>query len=172
MKARKRFKHTQTLLEDLPNEILIEVFIYLSDIDNVYAFSQLNSRFQDLILNQCSRFDFKSVNKTKFDYIIKQHNMNKWRSLRLSDDDHTPGQVSHFCKLYSFSNDLSQLETLSIINLKQPTASLFVCHLKLFTNLVSLTIGSVCGKTMPLVQLPNLKHLVISSCMHTNWMKV
>ncbi|CAF2388431.1 unnamed protein product [Rotaria sp. Silwood2] len=171
MISRKRFKRNLTSFEILPNEILVEIFSYLSDVDTVYAFSRLNKRFQYLILNCCYTFDFKSVNKTKFTYVIQQHDMYRWQSLRLSDDDNTPGQVTYFCQLFSLTENISQLKSLSIINIKPNSVSLFLSYLTLFTHLVSLSIGFVCGKTIPFIELPTLKYLVINSCMHSNWMK-
>lgn len=172
MTARKRFKRDSTLFEHLPNELFVEIFGYLSDVDTVCAFSRLNQRLQCLILNYCYNFNFKSVSKVKFDYVIRQHDIHRWRSLCLSDDDNTPGQVTYFCRLFSFAEYISQLEALSIINIKSNTALIFLPQLTSFQHLVSLTIGSVCGKTVPLLEIPTLKHLVINSCMHSNWMKV
>ncbi|CAF1989979.1 unnamed protein product [Rotaria magnacalcarata] len=172
MTARKRFKRNLPLLESLPNEMFIEIFYYLLDVDIVYAFSKLNKRFQNLITNYCSAFDFKSVNKAKFDYIIRQHDVHRWRSLRLSDDDITPGQVAHFCQLCSFPENVSQLKALSVVNIKLNSASLLTPHLTSFNQLVSLSIGHVCGKNIPLVELPALKYVVVNSCMHSNWMKM
>src|SRR5205085_8080945 len=92
----KRCKRESTLLECLPNELFLEIFNYLSNVDIVYAFSQLNNRFQYLILNYCKTFDFKSISKAKFKLVIREHNTQQWRSLRLSDDDYTPRQIILF----------------------------------------------------------------------------
>jgi len=172
MTSPKRFKRNVTLIESLPNELFLEIFGYLTNVDNVCTFSRLNKRFQCLILHYCYTFDFQSVSKAKFDYVIQQHDIHRWRSLRLSDDDNTPGQVTHFCRLFSFAVYISQLEVLSIINMKSNTALIFLPQLTSFTHLVSLSIGSVCGNSIPLLQLPSLKYLVINSCMHSKWMKV
>ena len=172
MVPRKRFKRDPTLLESLPNELFIDIFGFLSSVDTVCAFSRLNHRFQCLTLKYCYTFDFKSVRKAKFDYVIRQHDIHRWRSLRLSDDDKTPGQVTNFCQLFSFTENISQLQTLSIINTNSNTALLCLRQLTSFTHLVSLSIGFVCGKNIPFVELCSLKHLVINSCGHSNWMKV
>ncbi len=168
----KRFKRDCTLLERLPNELFLEIFNYLSDVDVVYAFSQLNHRFQCLILNYCHTFDFKSVSKTKFKLVIQEHNTQQWRSLRLSDDDDTPGQITLFSQLFPFIKYVSQLETLSLINMKPKTAQFIIPQMKIFTHLVSLTIGSICGKDISTLELSSLKYLVIRSCKHSKWMKV
>jgi hypothetical protein len=58
-----------TLLEHLPNEILIEILFYLNGVDAVFSFSNVNNRFQCLLFEFCQFFDFKSISKTKFDLI-------------------------------------------------------------------------------------------------------
>jgi hypothetical protein len=168
----KRFKRDCTLLERLPNEIFLEIFNYLSDVDIVYAFSQLNNRFQYLILNYCNKFDFKSVSKAKFKFIIQEHDTQQWRSLRLSDDDNTPGQITLFSQLFPFVKYVPQLEILSLINMKLKTAKYIIPQIKTFTHLVSLTIGSICGKDILTLELPSLKYLIVSSCNHSKWMEV
>jgi hypothetical protein len=168
----KRFKHGSTSIERLPNEIFLEIFNYLSDADAVYAFSQLNARFQCLALHYCHTFDFKSVSKAKFKLIIAKHDTKRWRALRLSDDDDTPGQITLFSQLFPFAKCVPQLHALSLVNMKPKTAQYLVSHLKTFTHLVSLTIGSICGKDLSILELPSLKYLIIHSCKHSKWMKV
>ena len=172
MVARKRFKRDSTLLEYLPNELFIEIFSYLSDVDTVCAFSRLNQRFHYLILNYCYNFNFTSVSKVRFDYVIRQHDIHRWRSLCLSDDDHTPGQINTFLSIVSFAEHISQLKALSMVNMQTNTAFGIFFTTNIMPTSCSLSIGSICGKTIPLLELSSLKHLVIVSCMHTSWMKV
>lgn len=171
MKA-KRFKRDITLIERLPNELILDVCSYLTGVDAVCAFSRLNQRFLSLTRDYCNTFDFKSISKAKFDYVIQQNNTYRWQSLRLSDDDNTPSQVKYFCDLFPFDKHILQLKVLSIINMKPNTASIFSSQLTSFTNLVSLSIGFICGNSIPFLQLTSLKHVVINSCMHTKWMTV
>jgi hypothetical protein len=168
----KRFKHGSTLIERLPNELFLEIFNYLSDVDVVYAFSQLNIRFQCLILDYCHTFDFKSVSKAKLKFVIREHNTQQWRALRLSDDDDTPGQITLFSQLFPIAKFVPQLHALSLINMKLKTAQSLIPQMKIFTHLVSLTIGNVCGKDLSGLELPSLKYLIINSCRHSKWMKV
>ena len=44
--------------------------------------------------------------------------------------------------------------------------------MRTFTHLVSLTIGSVCGKDISALELPSLKYLTVNSCKYTKWMEV
>ncbi|CAF0865006.1 unnamed protein product [Adineta steineri] len=167
----KRFKHQSTIFERLPNELHIEIFSYLLHVDIVYAFSQLNNRFQNLILNHCHTFDFKSINSTKFKCIIRQHQPERWRYLRLSNETETPGQIIYFFRQSPFKTCLSQLKNLSLTNMKPIDAQELIPQLKTFTYLVSLTIGNICGKTISSLELPSLKYLVLTSCKITKWMK-
>ncbi|CAF3896529.1 unnamed protein product, partial [Rotaria sp. Silwood1] len=89
-----------TLFENFPNELFIEILSYLIATDAVIAFSNLNHCFQCLIFEFCQSFDFTSINKNKFDIIFQGHNTNRWHSLKLSDDNNTPGQsLTHLSQL-------------------------------------------------------------------------
>ncbi len=168
----KRFKRHSTLLERLPNELFIEIFGYLSGVNVVYAFSQLNHRFQCLILNYCHTFDFKSVSKAKFELVLRQHDTQQWQSLRLSADDYTPEQITLFSQRFPFAKHVPQLKTLSLINMKLKHGKIIIPQLKIFTQLVSLTIGSICGKNISMLELPSLKYLVVNACKHSQWLLV
>ena len=168
----KHFKRHSTLLERLPNELFIEIFGYLSDVNVVYAFSQLNHRFQCLILNYCHTFDFKSISKAKFELVLRQHDTQQWQSLRLSADDYTPEQITLFSQRFPFAKHVPQLKTLSLIDMKLKHAQIIIPQLKIFTQLVSLTIGNVCGKHISMLELPSLKYLVVNACKHSKWLLV
>jgi hypothetical protein len=172
MNAHKRFKPNSTVLEQLPNELFIEIFTYLTNVDVVYSFSQLNIRLQDLILSYCHTFDFKSINKAKLDLVIQHHNPQRWRSLRLSNDDETPGQIDYFCRFYPLDQHVSQLKAISLIDVKPHNDTLLFSQLRSFVNLISLTIKSARGFCLSPLYLPSLKHLVLTSCINNKWIKV
>jgi len=131
MSEPKHFKRHYTSFERLPNELLIEIFTYLNGVDTVYAFSQLNTRFQSLLINYVNVFDFKSISKAKFDYVIKHHDIHQWQSLRLSDDDQTPGQIRLFCQRYPLLQYISQLRSLCALNMTPKYAQEFLLQLKI-----------------------------------------
>jgi hypothetical protein len=193
--GKKRSKQTSsTLLEHLPNEIFVEIFSYLNGIDAAFAFLQLNYRFQSLLFEYCQLFDFKSISKTKFDLVLEQHDRLRWKSLQLSNDDDTPGQIEYFIENYPLIKHFSQLQSLSILKLKSPdklkilidefrsllkstskplyTYEILVDQLRSLTNLQSLTIESICGTAMTNLNFPKLKRLVLSSCRNTKWIMV
>jgi hypothetical protein len=109
-------------LEDLPDEILIEICIYLNAIDIINAFGQLNSRLertitqfrvdinlQYLTLKQFQRFSFDFL-PYNTEYIVKL-TLNTWYS---------PGEISLFNQLiaqYQTLHDfLPSLKQLWLIN--------------------------------------------------------
>lgn len=168
----KRFKRQSTLLEDLPNELFVEIFGYLNGVDTVYAFSQLNNRLENLLNNYVINFDFTSVSKTKFSFIIEQHNIYQWRSLYLSDDDHTPGQIEFFCQLFSPAKYINQLQSLTVLNMTSKYSMEFLLQIDSFKNLTYLSIGTICGFDIQSIELPSLKQLHLISCKYTTWIMV
>ncbi|CAF5029137.1 unnamed protein product [Rotaria sp. Silwood1] len=155
----------------LPNELFLEVFEYLNGVDIIYAFSQLNNRFQHLLINYVHTFDFTSITKAKFDYVTQHHDIHRWKSLRLSEDEQTPGQIRLFAQLFPFSQYISQLQSLSIINMKPSFAKTILSQFISFDHLISLTITTICGENIQPFKLPSLKQLVFTGCKHNNWIK-
>ncbi|CAF3933453.1 unnamed protein product [Rotaria sordida] len=160
-----------TLLEALPNEIFLEIFQYLNGVDTIYAFSQLNNRFQHLLIKYVKTFDFKSITKVKFDFVTQHHDIHRWRSLRLSEDIETPGQIGLFCQLFPLPKYISQIQSLSILNMKPKFAKTVLSQLISFDYLISLTVTTICGENIQPFKLSSLKQLVFTGCKHNNWIK-
>ena len=163
-----------TSLEVLPNELFIEILSYLNGVDAVIAFANLNYRLQCLLNKYSQFFNFKSKRKAKFDYVFQQHDTRQWKSLQLSNDDHTPGQIDYFIKNYLFTECFLKVESLRIVKIKHiyKYNALIDLLIQYFTNLNVLTIESICGTTMSSYRLPKLKRLVISSCRNAEWIMV
>jgi hypothetical protein len=172
MEKRRQRSNRSILFEQLPNEIIAEIFSYLNGFDVIFTFSKLNHHFQCLVFEYCQYFDFQFISKTQFDLVYQYHNTKQWKSLRISDDKHTPDFVEYFCQFYSLINDFPRLQSLSIVNLNIYNNYSIFSQLPCLTNLVSLTIESVCGDKMSPFDLPNLKRLVLTSCADINWIKV
>ncbi len=172
MEKRRQRSNRSKLFEQLPNEIIAEIFSYLNGFDLIFSFSKLNHHFQCLVFEYCQYFDFQFISKSQFDLLYQKYNTKQWKSLRISDDKHTPDFVEYFCQFYSLINDFPRLQSLSIVNLNIYNNYTIFSQLPLLTNLVSLTIGSVCGEKLSPFDLPNLKRLVLTSCADINWIKV
>ncbi len=113
MSEPKHFKHSFTLLEQLyPMNFSFRFFYHA--------------------------FDFQSISKAKFDYITRHHDMHRWRSLRLSENNQTPGQIQLFCQLYPPHRYLLQLKSLSAVHMTVKYAEEFVSQLVSFDHLVRL----------------------------------
>ena len=163
--------HSQILLEHLPNELLREILSYLNGVDAFIAFSSLNNRFQDLLLQYSRLFSFKSVSKTKFDRIFQRYDTRQWLSLQLFNDHNTPGQIEYFIEKYSSTNRFSKLRSLSVLSMAPLDRDTF-SQLPFVKSLVSLTIGPVCETLISRLNLSNLKHLVLTSCENIDWKNV
>ncbi|CAF3381864.1 unnamed protein product [Rotaria socialis] len=171
MRRKRRQRTCSTLLEGLPNELLAQIFSYLNGVDAIYAFSCLNNRFKCLLIETCELFDFKSISKLKFDLVLQHQNTKRWKSLRISDDEHTPGHTEYVCQVYSLSNDFPQLQSLVLLHLHSQKMCTVLSQLSSLKTLVSLTIKSLCREIMPPLDLPNLKKLVFGACSHIDWIK-
>lgn len=108
--------------ESLPNELLLDIFDYINDIELVYIFFNLNSRFNNLLISSKKfHLNFQSLTKTKFDIICKQSLPNRTDrivSLYLSNDDDTPYQIEQFFSHYFHLYQLISLQTLSLYDIR------------------------------------------------------
>lgn len=171
-RKRRQRRISPTLFEELPNEILIEILSYLMGVDAIHAFSSLNPRFSNLLADNCESFNFQSISKSQFDLIRQSQNTKLWKSLTISDDEHTPNHVEYFCKIYSLINDFPRLLSLAVIKLDLRKTYRIFSQISSLKNLSSLTLKPVCGHRMPVLDLPNLNRFVFSACPHLDWIKV
>ncbi len=88
-------------LESLPNELFLEIFDYVNDLDLLRIFYNLNCRFDRLLSIYTRNFhlNFRSISKKDMDLIcvdVFSLRMHKIVSVELSDDDDTPYQSEQF----------------------------------------------------------------------------
>ena len=81
--------------EGLPNEILFDLFEYFNIIDLFRAFSDLNSRFDNLLFDYDQKYhlDFRWISKHDMEIVCQDYLSSITKqiiSLRISDDDQTP----------------------------------------------------------------------------------
>jgi len=105
--------------EILPNEIILDLFDYLSLVHLYQSFFALNSRFNKLLCQQFQKFhlDFRLISKINFHRVCQNDVLpviDRIIFLHLSNDDNTPQQIEHF-----LSNDyqLRQFTGLKSISL-------------------------------------------------------
>ncbi|CAF2235733.1 unnamed protein product [Rotaria magnacalcarata] len=103
-----------------------------------------------------------------FDTIFQYQNTNRWDSLKLSDAEHTPGQMAYFFENHALTGEFSQLRSFSIVNIIHNHPHPLFAQLSSLSNLVSLEIESLCGENIPEFELPHLKKLTFTSCPNTS----
>ena len=130
--------------------------------------SNLNSRLQSLIAKFCHRLDFTSVSKKNFNIVFQNQDTNQRQSLKLSDDKYTSGQVNSFFESYTFTDNFSQLQYLSIVKMNLDDPYPIFAQLPSLSNLISLEVESICGENIPEIELSDLKKLNFGSCPSTN----
>jgi hypothetical protein len=168
--GKKQSKRICSVLFDLPNEVFIEIFSYLNGVDAVFAFGNVNRRFQCLLLESCQYFNLKSISKMKFDFICEEYRIERCKSLRLCNNEYSRGQIGQFFRCYRLMEFCCELECLSLLKIESccPIFDQF----PFLINLHSLTIKSICGRTMRKFSLPKLRRLVLRSCRNTQWIEV
>ncbi|CAF0892840.1 unnamed protein product [Adineta steineri] len=110
-------------LELLPNELLFNIFQYLSTPDVLRAFLQLNRRFDELVdkhLYTCKYIDLRTTSKFNFDLFWKQYLAplaGKIISLSLSNDFNTPDQVDQLYAHGITLRDFPRLRSLALFHI-------------------------------------------------------
>jgi hypothetical protein len=105
-------------IEDLPNEIIYRIYDNI-DTNSIICFSLTCKRFWKCRNNYNNYLiNFKSILKKNFDLICRLIHPKNIRSLILSDDDQTPGQIKFFMKNFPI-NQLKQLKSLKLIHINE-----------------------------------------------------
>jgi len=112
-------------LESLTNELFLEIFDYVNDLDLLRIFYNLNFRSDRLLSISIRNFHlhFRSISKKDMDLIcghVFPIRMHKIVSLDLSDDDDTPYQSEQFFKYNFRFYEFVGLERLSLHNIRIP----------------------------------------------------
>lgn len=155
--------------EDLPNEVMYEIFDCLDICHAFEAFFDLNTRFQYLLINSPLQLkvDFDCVSKSTFrqccTYLI-QPNVHRIVSLRLSN----PLTIDFFLSSFSFDMSFIQLESLTFSQINFKKLEPILNNLLSLPRLYSLTINNnieVCDSSAIyhlIFRLPVLKYCIIS----------
>jgi len=109
-------------LEALPNELILDLFVYFDGIELFRAFENLNTRFNSLLYKQYRfyYFKFQCVSKHNFDIICKQYFpliADKVIALHHSNSDEIPKQIDLFFSSLSLFNQLTQLRSLKLFSI-------------------------------------------------------
>ncbi|CAF1582932.1 unnamed protein product, partial [Adineta ricciae] len=157
------------IFELLPNEIVLECFIYLNAPDLFYAFDNLNNRFQQLIENIPLSVYCQDVRKRIFDQFCSQLHIKlqikrNIYSLQLSNKNETCGQIGCFFSQFSL-DEFDHLRSLILINVKPDEIQTLEYALLSLSNLsyfaYNLKSNSILNSFT--LSLPNLRRLVLEN---------
>ncbi|CAF3967920.1 unnamed protein product [Adineta steineri] len=130
-------------LESLANELLLDIFQYLSSANLLHAFYNLKNRFNSLLLRHFQNYDldFQSISKDDFNTMCRHllFISNQVTSVHLSDKHNTPGQIDQFCSFGFTLHQFVYLQSLSIYHLHSEdimnTLLLSLPHLSLISDI-------------------------------------
>ena len=152
-----------TKFEDLPNEVIYEIFDYL-DISHVFeSFFNLNNRFKYLIIN-CPfvfKIDLSFLSKSTFEHLCKnliETNKDRIISLRLTN----PLTIDLFLSFFSFNENFIQLECVVFTEINFKKLEPILLTFSLLPRLYSLTITNnieVCDSSEIYRLIFDLSHL-------------
>jgi hypothetical protein len=124
-----------TSFECLPNELFYQIFSYLTDGELFLSFNCLTSddRFDELIRGRTS-LNLRSIERSHFLQLICPHqksfiNPQIIRSIRLFNNDDTPGIINFFFSFHSFQL-INSFPNLQILVLDQPEQNDLIVNLK------------------------------------------
>jgi hypothetical protein len=133
--------------ECLANELLLDVFEYLSSVHLLRTFYNLNHRFNQLLFIHFQRFslDFRSISQYDFNLISDEYLPNLTdhiQSLILSNNDDTPQQIDLFFEHNLTFNQFHNLQSLSLYDLCSNELIIkIIFELKSLPNLIRLTLA-------------------------------
>ena len=131
----------QCALDRLPVELVQSVLSYFSADEILHTFENVSEYF-DGILCVYSKYSwqFQSIRRSDFDWIIRRIRPEQTISLTLCDDEDTPGQselfLSHFC-LEQFTH----LQTLKLIQIEHHSLNVILSDLHKLHQLRSLILS-------------------------------
>ena len=132
-------------IEQLPNELYMNCFKYLSTVDLLHAFYGLNYRFNLILLDQfrIQGIDFQSMSRMDMDIISEKYLpqlVDQMTSMRLSNDDQSPGLIEQFFNQKFLLHRFTNLQSLSVCHLRSPVlAGKLLVELQDMPNLTRLT---------------------------------
>lgn len=103
-------------LDTLPIELIYKIFHYLDSTTIVRSLRCVCKRLYDSV-NQYEEYDFnfQSISKSNFSLLCNYIKLKHVKSLTLSDDNQTPGQIEYFLSLYRLKY-FTQLYSLILID--------------------------------------------------------
>jgi len=129
-------------MEYFANELLLDLFEYLSTVELLQEFDNLNIRFNNLLFR-----DFRSVSQYDWNLICRQYLpsiVDHVQSLRLSNDDDTPQQIDIFLQNSLTIRRFNRLQSLALCD---------ICSNEIMNKMM-----------LEWKYLPHLTHLTLAGC--------
>ncbi|CAF1120152.1 unnamed protein product [Adineta ricciae] len=154
------------LLENLSNEIFYEIFDYLDGCELYHGFSNLNSRFHQLLNSPLLFYELKShCTSNQFDECMRYINPNQIRSFNVSSEL----RIDKFFSSFNIDSSLHHLRSIFVENIKPETLSDLLTNCTHLPCLTSLNIMSyhqlldLCQIYPLIFNLSTLKSLTVTS---------
>ena len=154
-----------------PNDLLYEVFDYLTTYEILYAFNGLNARLNTVLKNY-HQYDLRlqSVPKSTFDFICRAIRPEQVRSLLLSDSDDTCRQVHTFFELF-YIKQFMNLESITLIDAEERCLAKILPKLNYLPKLSYSSMKLVDG-VLPKIPVKSLKCLSLGTCLMSDLLEV
>ena len=127
--------------EDLPNEVWLSIFGYLSTVDQLFSFYNLNICLNSLLKNNGTKIDLSNCGRSQFIFAYESvlNRIHNLFDLKLLLKHMETSIDSFFIKLKLHNLDIL-LQSLTLVNGTDQSIDTVVQHLKPLINLHSLTI--------------------------------
>ncbi|UJR11210.1 hypothetical protein I4U23_015391 [Adineta vaga] len=153
----------RTMFDRFPNELLYEVFEYLTIYDILYAFQGINKRINKLLNNYDKyNLNFQSWPKSKFDFVRQSISPEQIQSLILSDTNDTVRQIHLFFRSFYIRRCIN-LKLLTLNEISELDWIKIARKLHYLPKLTSLSIQSSHQLSPITTELP-LKYLTLGLC--------
>ncbi|CAF1048529.1 unnamed protein product [Adineta steineri] len=137
-----------TNLSNLPDEILCNIFEYLSSFDAIYSFINLNKRFNCLLISFKQQIDLTYLSYDQFLYYMKNIlpiiNQDELLYVLKLGNQRTPGQIELFNSLIDDKNCRSYFNNIDQVIIESPRLNEFINFVNKFllslSELITLTI--------------------------------
>jgi len=116
-------------LDNLPTELLYHLVDYLDLITILYSFRYVCKRFQTIVNSfDGYKLDLRSISRADFQKLCHCLSCEKISSISLSNDNHTPKQISNFLSYFSF-NQFTRLQSLSLFQINEDNLFTILIHI-------------------------------------------
>ncbi|CAF1169773.1 unnamed protein product [Rotaria sordida] len=132
-------KKTISCIENLSNEIFYEIFDYLDGYNIYKAFSNLNIRFENLLINPLLPMKIEISSETKLDSRYKQFLRSNKHHI-ISFDFDSQSKFDQFMNLFTIDKLFPRLESFILNSISTYKLFILLFYLKSLSNLSSLSI--------------------------------